>query len=164
MTYDPAIHDRHFPRMKHYDYSQSGIYFITICTYNRETMFGEVIEDTMCLNSTGEIAKAMWNDTCDIFPGVELDLYVFMPNHFHGLVGFTDTLPPDALTHKHLLGEVVRKFKTRTSYYVHASGTRDFRWQYKYWDSIVRNERQLNAIRQYIINNPAKWTLDKLYV
>ena len=153
-----------FPRLKHYNYSRCGIYFVTICIKNRAKMFGEIVEDSMSLSVVGELAKAVWDDIPNKFPGVELDLYVFMPNHFHGLLIFTEAIPQDISKHKHLLGEVVRVFKAHTSYFLHAAGVDEFHWQQKYWDSVIRNERHLEVIRQYIINNPAKWALDTLYL
>ena len=105
----------------------------------------------------------MWNNLPESFPGIELDLYVIMPNHFHGIVVLNDSSVSDASIPEYTLGQIIRTFKARASYYIHEAGTKDFHWQQKYWDSIIRDERHLTEIRQYIINNPAKWIQDKLY-
>ncbi len=157
MRYNTASYNRRFPRLKDYDYSQSGIYFVTICTHNKEKMFGEIVEDRMHLNSVGEIAKNVWNDLPQRFSDLTLDHYVFMPNHFHGLLVFSDSFPPNESNRQYTLGDVVRTFKAVTCRYVHLSGASKFQWQQKYWDSIIRSEEHLDTIRQYIINNPVKW-------
>ena len=164
MVYNSAIHDRRFPRLKDYDYSQQGTYFITICIRDRKKMFGEIIEDAMHLSAIGEAAQYLWKDIPNRFTGVELDLYVFMPNHFHGLVTFIDSPSPHNTESARSLSQVVRTFKALTSRYVHGAGVTDFQWQQKHWDSVIRNQRHLDTIRQYIVNNPAKWTLDQLYL
>ncbi len=164
MTYNPEIHDRRFPRLKNYDYSQPGTYFVTICIQDRKKMFGEIVEDAMHLSAIGETAQYLWKDMPNHFTGIELDLYVFMPNHFHGLVTFIDSSSSHDTKPARPLSQVVRTFKALTSRYVHAAGIPEFQWQQKHWDSIIRNQKHLDIVRQYIVNNPAKWTLDKLYL
>lgn len=164
MTYNPEIHGRRSTRLKDYDYSQPGTYFITICTKDRKKLFDEIVEDTMHLSPLGEAAQYLWEHTPDRFPGVELDLYVFMPNHFHGLVTFVDSSSLPHTQPTRTLSQVVRTFKALTSRYVHAAGASQFQWQQKHWDSIIRNQKHLDTIRQYILNNPAKWALDQLYL
>ena len=73
-------------RLKHYDYSENGYYFVTICTYNRECFFGEIVEGEMVKNEIGELANKFWLDIPVHFRGVELDEYVIMPNHIHGII------------------------------------------------------------------------------
>ena len=154
---------RRFPRLKNYDYSQPGSYFVTICVQDRSKMFGEVEDDVMHLNPVGEIVQAVWNALPERLPGVLADACVIMPNHFHGIIVITEAGLTTPGGQKLTLGEIVRVFKSLTSYYIHKSGTTDFHWQLKYWDTILRNDRQAFVIRQYIANNPARWTLDKLY-
>ena len=86
MNYNPAIHHRHSIRLKGYDYSQEGLYFITICCYNRECLFGDVVKGEMVLNEYGTIACNEWFNTPNIRKNVELDVFVIMPNHMHGII------------------------------------------------------------------------------
>ena len=86
MTYDPKIHHRRSIRLKGYDYSQEGAYFLTICTYRKEMLFGTIVNEEMRLNDTGEQALQCWNAIPGHFPNVELDAFVIMPNHIHGII------------------------------------------------------------------------------
>jgi putative transposase len=86
MKYDPDKHHRKSVRLKDYDYSQSGAYFITICTYNKEYLFGNVIDDKMDMSEIGAIADKCWNEIPNHFQNVFLDYFVVMPNHIHGIV------------------------------------------------------------------------------
>ena len=86
MNYNPAIHHRRSIRMKGYDYSQEGLYFVTICCYNRECLFGDVVNGEMVLNEFGTIACNEWLNTTNIRKNVELDVFVIMPNHMHGII------------------------------------------------------------------------------
>jgi putative transposase len=152
-----------FPHLKHYDYSQPGSYFVTICVKDRRKMFGDVVDGAMNPNPVGEIVQAVWDNLPERIPGVLSDACVIMPNHFHGIIVITEPGLTTTDGQKLTLGEIVRVFKSRTSYYIHASGTAEFHWQQKYWDTILRNDRQSLFVRQYIANNPAQWTFDKLY-
>jgi len=86
MKYDPEKHHRRSIRLKGYDYSQAGAYFVTICTKNRECLFGDVIDDGMMLNEYGTIVANEWKKSAKIRDEIELDEWVVMPNHFHGIV------------------------------------------------------------------------------
>jgi len=86
MKYNPDIHHRRSIRLQGYDYSQSGAYFITTCTQNRECLFGEIHNGKMYLNEYGEIAKKCWVEIPKHHQNVQLDEYVIMPNHIHGIV------------------------------------------------------------------------------
>jgi putative transposase len=86
MTYNPDIHKRQSIRLKGYDYSQSGLYFITICCYQRECLFGNIINSQMILNNFGQLIKEEWLKSAEIRKEIELDDFVIMPNHFHGIV------------------------------------------------------------------------------
>lgn len=86
MSYNPNIHNRRSIRLKGYDYSQAGLYFITICCYNRECLFGDVVNGEMVLNEYGTIACNEWLNTPNIRKNVELDVFVIMPNHMHGII------------------------------------------------------------------------------
>src|SRR5450759_2947031 len=86
MCYNPNIHNRRSIRLKGYDYSQAGLYFITICCFNRECLFGDVVNGEMVLNEYGTIACNEWLNTPNIRKNVELDVFVIMPNHMHGII------------------------------------------------------------------------------
>ena len=153
---------RHFPRLKDYVYKLAGAYFVTICTYARKHLFGEVIDATMHLNGAGTIARTVWESLPSRFPGVSLDAWVIMPNHMHGILIITEAVPPYPLRGNTLFGEMIRTYKGATTRLVRVSGMSQFRWQQKYWQVIISSQRQLDTFRQYIINNPATWADDKL--
>ena len=86
MPYNPDIHHRRSIRLKGYDYSQQGAYFVTICTYQRNCLFGEIVDNEMKLNTNGEIARGSWLSIPRHFQNIELDEFVIMPNHLHGII------------------------------------------------------------------------------
>ncbi len=90
MKYNPLIHHRRSIRLKGYDYSQAGAYFITICTKNRQRLFGEITDGEMILNEMGQIAYNEWLKTPELRPNVSLDVFVIMPNHMHGIIIIND--------------------------------------------------------------------------
>jgi len=96
MKYDPEIHHRRSIRLREYSYSCPGAYFVTICTREKEHLFGDVVEGEMKLNEYGQIAALCWNHLPKRFPRVELDAFIVMPNHIHGIiriVGMMDESP-----------------------------------------------------------------------
>ena len=150
-------------RLAGYDYSQPGFYFVTICVQQHRLVFGHVIDGQMLLRSPGQIAQSVWASLPRRFAHVKLDAYVFMPNHMHAIVELTD-LDPAHVSPRAPLWEIVRVFKAATSYEVrHSEGKPWFAWQDDYYDEIIRTETALNQIRQYILENPGRWTQDKLY-
>jgi len=86
MPYNPNIHHRRSIRLKGYDYSQAGLYFITICCQDRACLFGKITDGKMILNEMGIIAQREWLKTTEIRPNVELGEFVIMPNHMHGII------------------------------------------------------------------------------
>lgn len=90
MKFDPQKHHRRSIRIKGYDYTQTGVYFITIVTYHREPLFGEIVDSEMRLSPMGQIAEEHWRAIPNHFPNVELGMYVIMPNHVHGIIIITD--------------------------------------------------------------------------
>ena len=90
MKFDPFKHHRRSIRLRGYDYSQAGAYFVTICVQQRECLFGDILIGEMQLNPFGEIILKWWNELPRYYPPVELDEYVVMPNHMHGIIVITD--------------------------------------------------------------------------
>jgi len=92
MKFNPNIHHRQSTRLRDYDYSQPGFYFVTICTHERRLLFGNVIDGEMVLNAAGKLVELVWCDLLNHYVHVELDEFVVMPNHFHGIVRFSDVM------------------------------------------------------------------------
>src|SRR5947209_2465240 len=164
MTRDSENSSRRSLRLRTHDYREPGIYAITICVQDHRTLLGKVVDDVVCLSPIGAFARTSWESLPKRFSSIELDVYVIMPNHFHGLIVITGSPGVcNTSVQTYPLGEVIRTFKALTTYSAHARGIVDFGWQEQYWDSIIRNERHLQNVRRYILNNPAKWALDPFY-
>lgn len=170
---NPERHHRRSIRLSGYDYTRAGAYFVTICTWGRACLFGNVIDETMQLNDVGRAVLMCWEQIPRHFPRVELDEFVVMPNHVHGiLVLAVDTDRGTACRAPTMerfgkpvarsLPTIVRSFKSaaskRVNELVGVSGAPI--WQRNYHEHIIRNEQALNAIRQYIQDNPSQWALD----
>ena len=171
MKYSPEIHHRRSIRLKEYDYSRSGAYFVTICTHNREVYFERYPK-------LREIVAQRWQEIPDCFPSVTIDESVIMPNHIHGIivVGATLAVAPTLAVAQTdgagarpapTIGEIVGTFKSlcvqdwlRYIKENRIEATGKF-WQRNYYEHVIRNENKLNKIREYIINNPLKWSLDR---
>ena len=169
MNYNPEIHQRRATRLPGYDYSQQGAYFVTICAHNRECLFGDVGDGEIKLNNLGQLVYEEWLYTENIRPEVHLDGFVVMPNHLHGIIVILET-GLNANQNPIVLGDMLGAFKSiSTNKYIEGvrqKGWKPFQkrfWQRDYYEHIIRNERALNAIRAYIMNNPANWQDDKLH-
>ncbi len=174
-------------RLKGYDYSQAGAYCVTIVTRDRACLFGQVVDGEMRLNELGGIAAWTWCDLPNHVPNVELDAFVVMPNHVHGIIAITDApkrmnavemspgsvvvmvgagsepAPTGTITKRYALPEIVRQFKTFSARRINERrGTPGLPvWQRNYYEHIIRNEESLNRIRQYIADNPLRWACDR---
>lgn len=176
--YDPNRHHRRSIRLKGYDYTQPGAYFVTICTHDRACLFGEVVEGVMRLNAWGEIVREEWFRTAQLRPYVVLheDEFVVMPNHVHGIIWIvgrvgatrqvaptrvvpTSPAGPDAGSIGAIIGQFKSAVTKRINAYWGIPGARI--WQRNYYEHIIRTERALNAIRRYIAENPLRWHLDR---
>jgi len=156
-------------RLKKYDYSSSGWYFITICTQNREHFFGNIVNNIMVMNKFGKIVNLQWlwlkKQYVDF---VDTDEFIIMPNHFHGILIIKNILNPVgtgldlSLQKKCLsLSNIIGAFKTTSSKYIHQTGLNSFKWQRSFYDHIIRNEYSLFRIREYIKDNPRNWEDDR---
>jgi REP element-mobilizing transposase RayT len=154
-------------RLQGYDYAQAGAYFVTTCTQNRTCLFGEVADGSMRLNSAGELAATVWNNVLERFPGIELDMFVVMPNHLHGIIVLSDSAGA-ATRVAPTVGGVVGAFKSLfTLRFV--EGVKSKRWpafdrrvwQRNYYEHVIRDERDLARVRRYIDENPLRWEFDE---
>lgn len=192
--FDPHRHHRRSIRLKEYNYAQEGAYFVTICTQHRQLFFDD---PEIC-----QWAQACWLAIPDYTPGVELDEWVVMPNHLHGIIILTgENVPSGPGRGVHLnappdnrldtaggvsvqsyppatgvpypsvmaslspragtLGVIIRNYKAAMTIRCRRLGRYDFAWQRNYYEHVIRNERELDAIRVYIRNNPLKWAMDR---
>ncbi|MGH8050994.1 MAG: transposase [Arenimonas sp.] len=164
MTFDNKIHHRKSICLRHYDYSQAGGYFITVCTQDRECLFGDIVDDEMQLNDSGLIIKAIWQEIPSHCPQIELDAFVVMPNHFHGFF-YISPSELGAASSAPTVGKIMRRFKSTSAIAVNKLLGRASQplWQRNYWERVVRDEKELHAMQEYIGNNPLQWHLDKLH-
>lgn len=173
MSNDPARHHRRSIRLKGYDYSQAGAYFVTICARDREYLFGEIVDGEMRLNGFGEMVREEWEKTADLREYVELGEWVVMPNHFHGIViicrGTARRTPTVEQFGKPTVGTIptiVRSFKSAVTKRINEKRATPGApvWQRNYWEHIIRDEKSHSKISEYIANNPAQWAMDKMYL
>ena len=157
---DQDKHRRRSIRLKGYDYGSNGAYFVTLCTYDGNCYFTQFPQ-------LYEIVETLWLDIPNKYRHVWLDVYVIMPNHFHAIIGFNDDDLELIPTLKPLLGGVLGSFKSicvNTWLKAIKSQNVDARgkfWQNNYYEHVVRNEEELDRIREYILNNPLHWELDR---
>jgi putative transposase len=195
MPYRPNKHRRHAGRirgrrsirLKGYDYTRPGAYFITIVTKNRECLFGEITKGEMRLNEWGRIAHAEWLKTADIRREIELDEFVIMPNHIHAIIFIVENgnaikNPVHRLSRVMVngqtvgahgraplrrvaqsLGSLIAGYKSIVTKRINQSRAAPGMpvWQRNYHEHIIRNGAELARIREYIRYNPLGWEKDK---
>lgn len=196
MPYHPMVHYRRSVRLRGYDYAQYGAYFVTICVCRRECLLGVVARDNVRLTTMGEIVRTEWLESEEIRPGLQVDAFIVMPNHFHGIVilpvGAHSSAPfsveanhalgahsralnlgADRTSRAHSsaplrrpprsLGSFVAQFKAVTTRRINAARHTPGMpvWQRNYYEHIVRDEGELEAIRSYIADNPRRWAEDR---
>ena len=172
MPYDPRKHHRQSIRLPGYDYTNAGMYFITVCVKDRTFWFGDVVNETVVLTPIGRIIQSVWDDLPAHYPGVAVDRFVVMPNHPHGIVVLTaGRLGPSPVSVRAearyqegqkvpLLGEVVARFKSMAYTACRQTGNARSFWQTNYYERIIRDGNSLGKIRYYITNNPRRWMID----
>lgn len=165
-------------RLKNYNYSSAGYYYITICTKDKQEYFGEINNNQMILNQYGEIVNHCWFKIPKRNNNVELDEFQIMPNHVHGIIVIKNILNSVGTIHElslqntcerndwlqrrnMLLCKIIGFLKMNTSKYIHQSGLNSFRWQRSYYDHIIHNEYSLFKIKKYIKENPRNWEDDR---
>jgi len=183
MTHDPDRHNRRSIRLQGHDYSQAGVYFITICTQDRACLFGDVVNGDMRLNDAGRIVQAVWYGLPNHHSGIGLDAFVVMPNHVHGVVvigtAFVGAIHESPLQkqplptqsgpahiadrRRMLLSKIIGRFKMVSAKQINVLRETPGIpvWQRNYYEHVIRNEDYLNHIRQYILDNPLRWDLDR---
>ena len=165
-------------RMREYDYSQAGYYFVTICTQNRKELFGEIIDGRMIANAAGKMVKETWDELSRFYEGIRTDQFQIMPNHVHGIIAIVhvgtglracpNSGQPQGVVPTLSLSDVIHRFKSFTTHQyisgVKNDGWKPFDeklWQRSFYDHTLRKDEDMNRIRAYIQNNPLQWSMDK---
>jgi REP element-mobilizing transposase RayT len=175
MPYDPDKHHRRSIRLRGYDYAACGAYFVTMCVHRRECLLGAVVDGEVRLNEYGCAVEECWGAIPQHFAHVELDAFVVMPNHVHGIVVITAQSAVDSPVvsdrkrpngpPRGALGAIVSTFKAASGRRINQ--LRDTTgmqvWQRDYYEHIIRYAVALDRIRIYIEANPARWAGDMLY-
>ena len=182
MTIKPEGRHRRSIRLRNYDYTSIGAYFVTIVTQDRRCLFGEIADGKMQLNECGKSVSVVWSELSIHYPGIETDAFVVMPNHVHGIVvlvgvgpcarpvaegqsqGIAPTKDASALS----LPDVIHRYKTLTTKR-YVDSVKQFCWkpfsrrvwQRNYFEHVIRDEESLNRILEYIHDNPARWEFDR---
>ncbi len=163
----PEFSERKSIRLPGYVYSQDGWYFVTLCTQNRRKIFGKIVNGNVYLSPLGHVANWELAKLRVHFPQIILDQYIIMPNHVHVIMRIMNGRENRAPT----LGQIIAYFKYQTTKQYNDSVGAGFSspnnryiklWQRNYYEHIVRDERDLNRIREYIQDNPKNWHRDKL--
>jgi len=180
MTFNPDIHHRHSTRLKNYDYSSNGMYFVTICTQDRAMLFGEVVgadlvSAQVCLSDAGKMIESLYQQITESFPDVTSGKYIVMPNHIHCILkilnaGADRADTRSAPTATNAISSILQTFKSKTTVeYIRGVKFGQYPpfnkriWQRNYYDHIIRDETDLQRIWKYIDENPAKWAEDEYY-
>jgi len=180
-NYNPNIHHRRSIRLKGYDYSQAGLYFITICVKDRERLFGEIVDGKIVLNDAGKIADVCWLEIPKHFPNTVLHEHIVMPNHVHGIIELSQKNINDIRVENfqsvqnefqkiipHSIGSIIRGYKIGVTKWFRNNtvGAENFLpvlWQRNYYEHIIRDEKSYQRISEYIINNPKNWQEDNFF-
>ena len=176
-------------RLDNYNYSWTGAYFITICSYKKESLFGKIDDYSMQLNSFGKIVQGCWDQIPGKYKNIKLGDFVIMPNHIHGIIwivgaihespetkqtihkspcknGVIRELPLRVERRKMLLSKIIGRFKMNSSKLINniRNSAGEHIWQRGYYDHIIRNDKDLNNTKQYIQTNPQNWQTDNNYI
>ena len=154
-------------RFNEFDYNTPAWYYLTMCTDDKKHLFGKVVNGSMLLNDFGKIVDNCWNEIPKHFANVQLDYYVIMPNHIHGIiildVGDANcaSRKSDEDRTKMKLPIVIQQFKRQCTQLIKTRYNYSGKiWQRSFYERIIRNEKELYQIRKYIDQNALKWELD----
>lgn len=167
-------------RLKSWDYTTPWWYFVTICTKNHKEFFGDIENNKMILNEYGKVAEECWRQIITHCKKVELDYFIIMPNHVHGIIIINESnLSRDVACYvstrknnnfysaispqPNSLSSIIRSYKSAVTKQFTKIGFKHFQWQPRFYDRIIRDENELFNIRKYIMQNPLKWDLEKAY-
>ncbi len=178
------MHSRKLNRLKNFDYSNTGAYFVTLCTQNMESYFGVIKDGEKVLNKFGKLTEKYWKEIPKHYDNIGIDEYVIMPNHIHGIimifesrgntnlaeerstkglsVGTEHCSDPQYINKTNIksknygiLSKIIKSYKDITTKEIkHFLKFENFKWQRSYYDRIIRDENELNRIRKYIYCNP----------
>jgi len=170
-NYNPERHHRKSIRLKEYDYSNPNWYYITICTKNFKQWFGKIIGGEMRYNDLGKIAIKYFQEIPIHFINTEIDYLIVMPNHVHGIViinNFVGTRDRVSLQQfgksiQNSLPLIINQYKGSVTRHVRRNGHEKISWQSRFYEHIIRNDKDLFRIRKYIQINPLKWEMDEYY-
>jgi REP element-mobilizing transposase RayT len=159
-------------RLKEYDYSQAGAYFITICTRNRECLFGEITDGQMALNEIGQIVNDEWKRLSGRFFNINTAIYQIMPNHIHGIISVGATLavalPRAGTSPAPTIGGIVGAYKSLADkqcrrLFSEKNEKMPALWQRSFYEHIIRDDEEYRRVAEYIVNNPVNWAEDSLW-
>ena len=172
----PQSNNRRSIRLKEFDYSNPNWYYVTICTNERINYFGKIVNSKIILSDIGNKAKEFWEQIPEHFDYIELDSFIIMPNHIHGIIIINsrnvqlniptkrkDNYFSKISSQKGALGIVIRTYKAMVKKWSNETIYTKFKWQRNYFEHIIRNENDLFNTRRYIALNPFKWEIDKYY-
>jgi putative transposase len=160
-------------RLKEYSYAQAGAYFVTVCTKNKQCIFGEVCNEEMNLSDKGRIVREEWLKTAALRLYVKLDQFVVMPNHFHAILWIeknnrgtarcAPTISRFGKLPSESLSSIIRGFKAAVTKHINilCNPAGSPLWQRNYYEHVIRDDEALNRIREYIMNNPLNWEFDR---
>ncbi len=168
MKFDPQKHHRRSIRLQGYDYSQAGAYFVTIVAWQREMLFGDIVDGgDVVLSDFGKIVAEKWGWLEAQYDYVELGEWIVMPNHFHGILIIHDdgrggSRPAPTPIKRKPLGGLIGAFKTVSTKEINLLRDTEGQvvWQRNYYEHIIRNEREMDRITRYIESNPLRWNDD----
>ncbi len=171
MRYNPSIHHRRSNRLPNFDYSKSGLYFLTLCCQDRLPLFGDISEGKMLFNPAGYWASQCWMEIPNHNPAAILHEFVIMPNHIHGIIELDNSKIPEQNRKVHSfqgmipksLASIVKGYKIGVTKWFRKNSDIEKVWQRNYYEHIIRDQKEFETISAYIRNNPKKWNEDRFY-
>lgn len=169
LPYDPELHHRRSIRLPTYDYASAGAYFVTAVAHRRRCLFGTITDGAVVLSPAGQAVADAWTALPERWPSIVLDAMVVMPNHVHAIVGLTRPFPSPSVTDPGVpaaplpsLADVMRAWKSASAVAANSAlGRTGSVWQRGYYEHVIRDDGELERIREYIEYNPLGWATDR---